>query len=262
MAFTIPPNGQTLQNLIWAIATVRPSSSAVDATLTQHIASGAIQLDLSRTFTDNTAGPTGLGYNTYLPPFPTQASGGGYPVFELPPLLLYQKLLMAHAILCGTGFLIILPTGVLIARWGRLFTNSWFKAHWTFQAIFGIPIIATGWSLAVAGVIVKEGRHFDDTHKILGLALFGAYVLQLLLGIHIHLFKPRNSVRARPIPGGTGKSSFTTMIATSSRPPLNYLHAVLGLSIISLAFYQVYEYYFTKRCFAKLSCPGLFGYSV
>jgi Eukaryotic cytochrome b561 len=207
----------------------------------QHIASGAISLDLSRTFTDNTVGtanPTG----EYLPPFPTSTSGSNYPVFQLPPLLPYQTMLMAHAILCGVGFLIILPTGALIARWGRVFTNSWFRAHWIFQAVFGIPIITAGWFLAVAGVVTQEGRHFDDTHKVIGLALFGAYILQLLLGVHIHFFKPPASTRARPLPGGTGKASLVQMISTSPRPPLNYVHAVLGLSILTLAFYQVTSY--------------------
>jgi hypothetical protein len=155
-------------------------------------------------------------------------------------------MLMAHAILCGIGFLIVLPTGALIARWGRTFTDSWFKVHWTFQAVFGIPTIAAGWFLAVAGIVTKEGRHFDDTHKVLGLALFGAYILQLLLGVHIHLFKPRAVTRARLIPGGTGKGSVPQMITTSNRPPLNYVHAVLGLTIIALSFYQVICYCPTK----------------
>ena len=208
----------------------------------QHVASGAVSLDLSRTFADPTMGtavPTGPpGSNTYLPPFPTHNSGSN-PLFELPALLPYQQLLMAHAILSGIGFLIILPTGALLARWARTFTDKWFRAHWIFQAVFGIPVITAGWFLAVAGIIEKEGRHFDDTHKVLGLALFGAYILQILLGVHIHLFKPPNATRARPVPGGTGKGSVAVLITTSGRPILNYCHAVLGLSIIALSFYQV-----------------------
>lgn len=246
LAFTVPPDTQTLQRLVWAVATIRPSSAAVDANLYQHVASGAISLDLSRTFSDNTVGtavptgPPGSGSNTYLPPFPTQSSGSGRPVFQLPALLPYQQLLMAHAILSAVGFLIILPTGALLARWARTFTDKWFMAHWIFQAVFGIPIITAGWFLGVAGVIEKEGRHFDDTHKVLGLALFGAYILQLLLGVHIHLFKPTSLVKSRPIPGGTSKASFAQMITASNRPILNYCHAILGLSIIGLSFYQVY----------------------
>lgn len=204
-----------------------------------------MSLDLSRTFTENTiatAVPTGPpGDNPYLPPFPTQSSGGTLPGFTLPALLPYQKMLMAHAILCSIGFLVILPTGVLIARWGRLTTDSWFKFHWIFQAVLAIPVIATGWFLAVAGIIEKEGTHFDDSHKIVGLVLIGAYALQLLLGIHIHVFKPKGGRQPRPIPlsaVGKGHNVFQ-LIVTSGRPILNYTHAILGLTIISLSFYQV-----------------------
>lgn len=209
----------------------------------QHVASGAVSLNLTRIFTENTVGtavPTGPpGSNTYLPPFPTQTSGSNYPVFQLPALLPYQQLLMAHAILCSIGFLIILPTGALIGRWARTFTDSWFRAHWIFQAVFGIPVITAGWFLGVAGIIEKEGRHFDDTHKVLGLALFGAYILQLLLGLHIHLFKSSDASKARPLPGGASNKSLVQLIQNSSRPFLNYCHAIFGLTIIGLSFYQV-----------------------
>jgi hypothetical protein len=243
LAFTVAANGPTVQQLIWAIATTRPPSAAVDAQLTQHIASGAISLDLSRTFSDSTLGtaiPTEPpGDNSYLPPFPTQTSGSSSHGFELPPLLPYQKMLQAHAILCGLGFLVVLPTGALLARWGRTFTNSWFQFHWIVQAVVGIPIIVSGWSLAVAGVITKEGTHFDDTHKIIGLSLLGAYILQLMLGIHIHFFKPKGGFRPKPIPAGGKAPNIAQSLAASNRPFLNYVHPFLGITIISLAFYQV-----------------------
>lgn len=230
-----------MQRLIWAIATTRPPSGAVDAQLTQHIASGAVSLDLTRTFSDNTLGtavPTGPpGDNTYLPPFPTQASGSHG--FQLPPLLPYQKMLQAHAILCGIGFLIVLPTGALVARWGRPFTNSWFTSHWVIQFLIGLPIIVSGWFLGVAGVITKEGRHFDDRHKILGLALLGAYILQLMLGAHIHFFKPKGGRQPRPLPVDGKPANVVQLVSASGRPFLNYIHPILGLTIIAFAFWQV-----------------------
>jgi hypothetical protein len=232
-----------LQHIVWAIATTRPSSGAVDANLNQHVASGAVLLDLSRTFEENTAGtavPTGPpGANTYLPPFPTGSTGSNHP-FQLPALLPYQKMLMAHAILCGIGFLIVLPIGALIGRWLRLVTNSWFRAHWFFQAVIGLPIIFSGWFLAVGGIAQKEGRHFDDTHKILGLVLIGIYVLQLLLGVHIHLYRIHAGIRPAPI-AGTQDPSLPQLVQASNRPFLNYIHAVVGLTIIALSFYQVSE---------------------
>lgn len=241
LAFTIAPNGQTVQRLIWAIATTRPPSAAADASLTQHVASGAISLNLTREYSGGTLGgavptsPPGSG-GTYLPPFPTQTSGSGLPEFELPALLPYQKALMAHAILSGIGFLIVLPTGALIGRWARTFTTSWFKAHWIVQAGLGIPIVFTGWFMAVVGIIKKEGRHFDDTHKVVGLVLIGAYTLQLLLGVHIHMFKPPK----RPSPPSAKGDNIVQLVSTSNRPLLNYVHALLGLTIIALSFYQVW----------------------
>ncbi|KAG8758230.1 hypothetical protein FRC14_000477 [Serendipita sp. 396] len=239
LAFTIPSNDEVVQHLIWSIATSRPPTAAVDTTLTQHVSFGNTVLYLNRTFSDSTLAPVPTGppgsAATYLPPFPTQTSGQSLPEFQFPPLLPYQKMLMAHAILSGIGFLIVLPIGALIGRWARTFTTTWFKGHWFFQAVLGIPIIWSGWFLAVAGIISKEGRHFDDTHKVLGLVLIGAYTLQLLLGVHIHLFKPRR----RPIPAALNQN-VAQLITTSNRPFLNYLHAFVGLSIITLSFYQVY----------------------
>lgn len=207
----------------------------------KHLASGAFLLDISGNFSDSsggTAAPTGTGAS---PPWSTRPPGSDLPQFRFPALLPYQKMLMAHAILSGIGFLVILPTGILVARWGRLVTDSWFKIHWTFQAVLAIPVIASGWFLAVAGIVKKEGRHFDDTHKVIGLVLIGAYALQLLLGIHIHIFKPKGGRQPRPIPlSAVGKrSNVFQLIVTSGRPLQNYSHAIIGLAIIALSFYQV-----------------------
>ncbi|KIM32778.1 hypothetical protein M408DRAFT_6228 [Serendipita vermifera MAFF 305830] len=62
LAFTVPASTQTIERLIWAVSTLRPSSANADAGLLQHAASGAISLDLSRTFSDDIEGivaPTG-----------------------------------------------------------------------------------------------------------------------------------------------------------------------------------------------------------
>jgi hypothetical protein len=53
---------------------------------------------------------------------------------------------------------------------------------------------------------------------MLGLALFVLYLIQVTLGNIIHYIKPR-----RP----------------TGRPVQNYVHAVLGIAIIALAFWQV-----------------------
>ena len=53
----------------------------------------------------------------------------------------------------------------------------------------------------------------------LGLVLFIFYVVQVIIGNLIHLFKPKSALRRRP--------------------PQNYFHAFFGILIIATAFYQV-----------------------
>jgi hypothetical protein len=44
---------------------------------------------------------------------------------------------MRHcAALCGCGFLVLLPRGVLLGRYMRTLSSQWFTAHWVIQ--FGI----------------------------------------------------------------------------------------------------------------------------
>jgi hypothetical protein len=44
------------------------------------------------------------------------------PSFPLTPV---EKLAKTHAILCSVGFLVLLPLGALIARYGRNFTRQY-----------------------------------------------------------------------------------------------------------------------------------------
>lgn len=63
--------------------------------------------------------------------------------------------------------------------------------------------------------------HLSDDHMIWGVAIFALYFVQVALGAIIHFVKPKSfSVNRR-------------------RPAQNYLHAILGLLIIALSFYQV-----------------------
>ena len=83
------------------------------------------------------------------------------------------------------------------------------------------PIIITGVALAFGAISKAGAPHLDDDHKKWGLAIFILYFVQLSLGGLIHYVKPR---------------SFTV---DKKRPLQNYFHAVFGLLIIALAFYQV-----------------------
>ena len=81
------------------------------------------------------------------------------------------------------------------------------------------PIIIAGVALGINAT--PDGTHQMDTHKMLGAALLGLYIVQVAFGALIHFVKSANH-------------------RTSKRPVHNYGHAILGLFIIALAFYQVH----------------------
>jgi hypothetical protein len=76
---------------------------------------GRLTLDLSKTISSST------------PATPPPAATASRPS---------NKIIIAHAIFCSFGFLLILPAGALLARFFRTFSHSWFKGHWILQ--FGI----------------------------------------------------------------------------------------------------------------------------
>ncbi|KAF8586721.1 hypothetical protein K439DRAFT_1631448 [Ramaria rubella] len=203
LVFTIDGSA-TQQPLIWAFGTTRPAEPA-GSTLLQHIDSGTFSLDLTKTISPSAVS----GVNGTTSPIPT---GSGHI-----PLLPYQKTIIAHAVIATFGFLFLLPGGVLLARYTRTISLRWFKGHWIIQAGIGGPVIIIGCALGFVGVR-QQGVYIPSIHKTIGKALLGLYLAQCFLGTFIHFVK---------IPFRLG------------RPPQNYGHALLGLTIIALALYQV-----------------------
>ncbi|KAL0067392.1 AdoMet-homocysteine methyltransferase [Marasmius tenuissimus] len=215
-AFTLPHDGQTTQNLVWAFGDTNPGTSDPKARLQQHSAMGRMHLDLSKSGNSGTpsgGGNSGSGENP--------GSGGQNPPDDIPddiPLLPYQRLIVAHAIFCTVGFLLFLPAGALLARYLRTFSSVWFKGHWIIQWLLAGSSIVIGVALGIQSVVKAGAMHLDDTHKKWGIALFVLYIVQCLLGAFIHFIKP-----AKPV----------------GRPIQNYAHAVVGLLTIGIALYQV-----------------------
>ena len=106
---------------------------------------------------------------------PSQPSGALNP---------FQKIVIAHAVFCTVGFLLVLPAGALLARFMRTFSHSWFKGHWILQfgvgmyyysslsfvpliffSVAGI-IILTGIILGFAAVANLGAPHVNSTHKV------------------------------------------------------------------------------------------------
>lgn len=205
LAYTIPSNSDTKQKVIFAFGTTDPKSSAVDATILQHLDNGVLTLDLTKTLSSSTSGS---GSST--------GSSGSI------PLQGYQKLIVGHAVLCVLGFLFLLPAGALFARYARTFMRNWFQGHWILQFALAGPVIFVGVILGIAAVSQAKAKHLDDSHKRWGIALLILYLVQCALGAFIHFVKDVNRRR---------------------RPPQNYLHAVVGILLIALALFQVHSGY-------------------
>ncbi|KAK7029685.1 hypothetical protein VNI00_014383 [Paramarasmius palmivorus] len=139
------------------------------------------------------------------------------------PLLPIEVQTRTHAILCATGFLILLPIGVLVARYARNFTNKWFYFHAVWNIFIAGPVIFAGWHYGVMTAEQLAIPNFTyDPHQKMGLALLILYIVQLILGAVIHWFK-------------VGTSALT-----GRRPLQNYVHGFLGLAIFVLAASQVH----------------------
>ncbi|KAF8323381.1 hypothetical protein DL93DRAFT_2162545 [Clavulina sp. PMI_390] len=136
--------------------------------------------------------------------------------------------LIAHAAMASVGFMILLPIGALVARYrvAKPLSTVWVRIHYgcqLFAALFIIPGFGLGVNFAKR--VEDFGLQTNTKHKNIGITLFILYLVQVLVGIVIHWFK-------RPLHGG-------------HRPPQNYFHAVLGLTIIGLGLYQVHYGYRT-----------------
>jgi len=136
-----------------------------------------------------------------------------------------------HALLCSIGFLVLLPLGVLLARYARTFTRRWFWGHAVMQLVISGPVIFAGWAMGHNVAIELELEFLYDPHQQIGIALLALYVTQLLVGTLIHFVK---------VPG----------LFRGHRPPQNYLHVALGLAILALAAYQVHYGLYIEWLFA------------
>ncbi|KAI0085042.1 hypothetical protein BDY19DRAFT_1076837 [Irpex rosettiformis] len=230
LVFTIPSNGNEKtgkSTIIWALGGSNPGSSAVDASLAQHLDAGRTQIDMSQSLTASSKDPTNpistIAQSTSSSSGSTSsASTSGDQVFSGIPLLPYQKYIIAHAILSVLGFLVFLPLGAIIARWFRTFTSIWYTAHWVLQFGVAMPVIVISFALGIQAVKLNGIQDLADAHMKWGVALFVLYWVQACLGAIIHYYKPAGA-----------------WLRVRGRTFQNYFHAILGLFIIGISFYQV-----------------------
>lgn len=228
LSFSVPSTNEDSKTVIWAWCKTAPSGNTVDATITQHDDEGELTLHLSNPLTNYDDGST----------TPSQTTGPvtSYGTEDAIILTPSMKIFIAHGVLMTVGFMIILPLGALQARFLRTIVPGkwWFGAHWLLQWPLTTILITIGFALGVSEVNKLQTGQLNSTHKKWGLVLICLYIVQCSLGGIIHWFK---------------SSKWT------HRPPQNYAHAMLGLTIIGLAFWQVYTG-------MRDEWPGISGYEV
>lgn len=138
LVFTVPADSNSQSSrIIWAFSSQNPGSSAKDATIVQHLDSGPTTLDLTKTLAMDSKDPTNP-VSTIADASTGYGSGTTAPVaFSPPPLLPYEKYIIAHGIISVLAYLLLLPVGALIARYLRSFSPFWFKLHWIIQWVLG-----------------------------------------------------------------------------------------------------------------------------
>ena len=138
LVFTIPQDSSVGNTIIWAYGSTNPGSSAEDATLVQHLNSGPMAFNLANTLSSSDRDPTDPAVSTLSGGSTSGSGSGSGSGSTMVPLLPYQKMLIAHGVLCTIGFLFLLPAGALLARYLRSFSNTWFKGHWVIQVGLGM----------------------------------------------------------------------------------------------------------------------------
>jgi len=202
LAFTIPTGTDMQPNVIWAFGTDVPTSAVPDqAMFSQHVSQGVLILNMNAN---------------------TSVSFLESPALSLVsnnnrPLTKREMVVLAHGVVCAIAYLVVMPAGALLARYYRTLSPTWFKGHWIVQFGIASPIVFVGVVLAIT-ISRVGGPKTWGTHAQVGVILFVLYGTQCLFGGVIHFVKPMRATR---------------------RPVQNYAHAILGITIITLAFYQV-----------------------
>ncbi|KAK8858504.1 hypothetical protein IAR55_002731 [Kwoniella newhampshirensis] len=216
ITFTIPSMSNTANstNIIWAYSTTNPRSSAVNANIVQHLASGNTRLSLLSPLASNITTPTphggsGSSDNTGSGEAGTSGSTS-------------KKTLVAHVAVGAVAAMAVLPSGILIPRVARGLSTGrwWFPAHAAVNGLIGFALVTAAFGIAVANF---DGG-FNSSHRKLGLTLFILTVAQTLLGLFVHFYQRPHRLQT-----------------ASGRGPTNFLHITLGVVIVGIGFGTVWK---------------------
>ncbi|KAK0561201.1 hypothetical protein OC861_005937 [Tilletia horrida] len=126
-----------------------------------------------------------------------------------------NKVIIAHITFMIAGWMVVIPLGALLARYGRTYFK-WLRYHRIVQLI-GMIFVTVGFALAVTFHNLIPGfTHFSTPHGKLGLAIFVLGWAQSFLGQTGHLLFRSRQIRY-----------------------LNYSHIILGITTFALAILQI-----------------------
>lgn len=143
MSFSVPANNQTDQVLVWAFSEDRPPSSHPDTDILKHSHAGAIRLSIS-----------------------SASSRHPYYHGEDEDVVSTKILLVANGVLASFGFLVLLPLGSLVARWGRTFSGKWLGYYRAVNMVVAMPAISLRVAMAFIVVYQHNERHFFEAHAV------------------------------------------------------------------------------------------------
>ncbi|WWD18392.1 hypothetical protein CI109_102842 [Kwoniella shandongensis] len=201
ITFTVPSSSNTTDstNIIWAYSTTNPKSSAVNANIVQHLASGNTKLNLLSTQPINSTTSSTSGSSS------SSSTSGN------------RKALIAHVAVGAVATMAVLPIGIIIPRIARGLSTKrwWFPAHAAVNGLIGMGLVIAAFGIAVASF---EGG-INSGHRKLGLTLFILTLLQTALGLFVHFYQRSHRLQT-----------------ASGRGPTNFLHVALGVVIVGIGF--------------------------
>ena len=141
--------------MIFALSPVTPQKDP-SSPLTRHVHTGYFTFDLTKEYVPQS--------KTTVP----KTNPGGIQQGTNLAYKKVEKVIILHAFLVSLGFLVLLPAGSLIARYGRVFTPEWFPAHKLSQYIIAGPVITIGVLLGPVVVYEKTSYriHFANAHEV------------------------------------------------------------------------------------------------
>ena len=94
------------------------------------------------------------------------------------------RVYLFHGVLMIVGWGLLMPTGILVAKFGKHRPNAWwFKMHRICQPI-GLLIALVGWGAALANFTTLEsGPGLPFSHALIGSASMGIAITQSISGI-------------------------------------------------------------------------------